>query len=158
MAGLNPRKRARCLIDQKTFDTIWDVLQDPENQALSNAQTRWWIRKMFSLSYPQTTLARSSPSIPTSNLSANPHALDPIVVHDKKPLAIKEHMYQILCSCHAMCGHGGRDRTCAVIREHWAWIPKELVALFVKNCPTCLVKKTGNPDFGVLVESQSTLR
>ncbi|KAI6041753.1 hypothetical protein EDC04DRAFT_1200348 [Pisolithus marmoratus] len=55
-----------------------------------------------------------------------------------------EQLYEVLCYCHGLTQHGGRDKTCAAVREHYSWVPKELVAQFVKGCPTCLMKRAGN--------------
>jgi hypothetical protein len=56
-----------------------------------------------------------------------------------------------------MARHGGRDKTCATLRLHYSWVPKELTAKFVKACPTCTLKRSGNPDllsqFGQAVHS-----
>jgi hypothetical protein len=69
-----------------------------------------------------------------------------VVLHDKRPVAIKEQLYEVLCYCHAVARHGGRDKTCATLRLNYSWVPKELTAKFVKACPTCTLKRSGNPD------------
>lgn len=161
--NMNPRKRARCLIDQKTFDLIWDVLLSPEDLGLAISQTRYWIRRAFSFDHPQTSFSRPHINATYASAYEDKGILQPVVMHDNLPLAVQEYLYQILCACHIECDHGGRDRTCKVVRDNWSWVPKELVALFVRNCPTCLVKRTGlrigevggEKEFvGVLVESQ----
>ena len=70
----------------------------------------------------------------------------PVVVHDGKRVAIREQIYDIVCACHERVGHGGRDKTATEIRKMYTWIPKDLIALFVKNCPTCVWKRTGQTD------------
>lgn len=81
-----------------------------------------------------------------------------VVLHENRPVAIMEQLYELFCYCHVRAGHGGRDKTCAVIREHYSWVPKELTAQFVKACPTCAVKRSGHMhglglDVGVLTHT-----
>ena len=66
-----------------------------------------------------------------------------VVLHEHRPVAIMEQLYELFCYCHVRAGHGGRDKTCAVIRQHYSWVPKELTAQFVKACPTCALKRSG---------------
>jgi len=93
------------------------------------------VRKMFILVYPQTSFNHNAGQTP-----------EPVVLHDKRPVAIKEQLYEVLCYCHAVARHGGRDKTCATLRLNYSWVPKELTAKFVKTCPTCTLKRSGNPD------------
>ncbi|KAA1478181.1 hypothetical protein DENSPDRAFT_760260, partial [Dentipellis sp. KUC8613] len=131
--SLSDRKQGKALIPQAMFEQIWDVLHDPECLA-GSAQFRFWVRKMFVLRFPQTTL----------HAPASDAALTPVVLHDNRPVAIREQLYEVLCYCHALARHGGRDKTCAAIRAHYSWVPKELTAKFVKACPTCTLKRSGN--------------
>ncbi|OBZ74538.1 Nucleolar protein 4 [Grifola frondosa] len=137
ISALHPRKQTKALINQELFDKIWDVLHDPQSQKTGTPQFRWWVRKMFTLSYPGTSF--SPAELETMGLARSL----PVVVHEDRPVALREQLYDILCYCHDLAGHGGRDKTTAVIRTHYAWIPKELIAQFVKMCPTCIFKKTG---------------
>ncbi|KAH0834149.1 hypothetical protein J3R83DRAFT_11453 [Lanmaoa asiatica] len=83
-----------------------------------------------------------------------------VVLHENRPVAIMEQLYELFCYCHVRAGHGGRDKTCAVIRQHYSWVPKELTAQFVKACPTCALKRSGHGgghgavgvDMGALVQ------
>ena len=132
--SLHPRKREKALLSQAMFDMIWDVLHDPLRSRVGSPQFRWWVRKMFVLSHEG---AEGQPD--TEETMA-------VVLHENRPVALKEQIYDVLCYCHERSNHGGRDKTTMVIREHYSWIPKELVAQFVKVCPTCVYKKTGNRD------------
>ncbi|KAI6118450.1 hypothetical protein F5141DRAFT_1000018, partial [Pisolithus sp. B1] len=135
LANLAPRKRTKALITQAMFDQIWEVLWQPDATRIGTPQFRFWVRKMFRLVNNGTNSkgkARKSEDFP------------PVVLHENRPVAILEQMYEVLCYCHGSAQHGGRDKTCAVVREHYSWVPKELVAQFVKVCPTCLLKRTGN--------------
>lgn len=134
-ASLTARKRQKALISQEMFDNIWDVLHDPHGSSLMTSQFRYWVRKMFTLA----TLDNGN-----GNGNEDPDGeLKSVVLHENRPVAVKTQIYDILCYCHRLCDHGGRDRTTAAVRAHFSWIPKELVARFVKVCPKCLNKKAG---------------
>ena len=135
LSSLSERKQPKALISQALFDKILAVLQNGSEDRGSTAQFRFWVRKMFVLVYPQTSFN------PAPGQTA-----EPIVLHDKRPVAIKEQLYEVLCYCHAVARHGGRDKTCATLRLNYSWVPKELTAKFVKACPTCTLKRSGNPD------------
>ncbi|KAH9061962.1 hypothetical protein EDB87DRAFT_1610538 [Lactarius vividus] len=135
LTSLSERKQPKALISQSLFDKIYAVLQNGSEDRASTAQFRFWVRKMFVLAYPQTSFGHNTRQTP-----------EPVVLHDKRPVAIKEQLYEVLCYCHAIARHGGRDKTCATLRLHYSWVPKELTAKFVKACPTCTLKRSGNPD------------
>ncbi|OSD03817.1 hypothetical protein PYCCODRAFT_202735 [Trametes coccinea BRFM310] len=138
--GLDRRKKAKALISQEMFDDILFVLRSPGDQSVRTAQFRWWVRKMFKLEeHIQIPL-----SIPPGH-TAEDHRVD-VVLHDGKEVAVKENIYAILCFHHEHIDHGGRDRTASEIRKHYTWIPKELVAGFIRTCPTCIFKRTGKCD------------
>ena len=151
LSSLSERKQPKALISQALFDKVFAVLQNGSEDRASTAQFRFWVRKMFVLVYPQTSFVSRSG---TSNNNAGPgqsqaggaQSTDPVVLHDKRPVAIREQLYEVLCYCHAVARHGGRDKTCATLRLHYSWVPKELTAKFVKACPTCTLKRSGNPD------------
>lgn len=67
-----------------------------------------------------------------------------LVTHENRPIAIKNQIYDILVSCHGASSHGGRDKTSAHVRRFYSWIPKELIARFVKICPLCNARRTAN--------------
>jgi hypothetical protein len=125
--SLSPVKRKKALITQEMFDSIWDVLMDPSLRVM-DAQFRFWVRKMFTLAtfYP-------SPEDDTAG--------EAVVLHDGRPVAIKEQLYELLCYCHSLTQHGGRDKTCAIVRQHFSWVPKDLIARFVMICPTCTLRR-----------------
>ena len=79
------------MIDQERYDMILQVLKDPRNTAVSTAQFRFWVKKMFQLSPRQA------------------------VCHDRKPVAMREQIYGILVRAHRESHHGGRDKTSALV-------------------------------------------
>lgn len=124
LKNLSSRKQEKALITQAMYDSIHAVLMDPTNTTYGTPQFRFWVRKMFVLAAFQGEYT---------------------VTHEDKPVAAKEQIYQILVHCHGECYHGGRDKTCTQIKQYYSWIPKELVAQFVKACPTCVLKRSNNP-------------
>ena len=142
--SLTPRRRAKALISQSMFDRIWDVLHQPERQG-ETAQFRFWARKMFTLSKThRNTLGAvvNDDEVPQE-----------VLLHDNLLVAVQEQLYDLLCYCHGMTGHGGRDKTCSLIRKHYTWVPKDLVSSFIKACPTCIMKKCGSLDSSTVAQS-----
>jgi hypothetical protein len=92
--NLSPKKRDKALVDQHRYTLILQVLKDPRNTAISTAQFRFWVKKMFQLA-------------PTDTLD--------IVCHDNKPVAMREQIYEILVRAHREAHHGGRDKTSALV-------------------------------------------
>ena len=168
IASLDPRKQAKALISQAMFDSIWLALHKPRDNTIGSPQFRWWVRKMFVLAR-QDEFGALVPFVPDNDaeygsvsfveygeeerrtqeamvMTGAPY-LDaalplPVVLHDGKRVAIREQIYDILCVCHERVRHGGRDKTATEIRRTYTWVPKDLIALFVKNCPTCQCKRS----------------
>ncbi|KAI9498167.1 hypothetical protein BDB00DRAFT_801408 [Zychaea mexicana] len=92
--NLSPKKRDKALVDQQRYQLIQQVLKDPRNTAISTAQFRFWVKKMFQL---------------------QPGTID-LVCHDSKPVAMKEQIYSILVRAHREAHHGGRDKTSALVK------------------------------------------
>lgn len=90
LANLSVKKREKALLTQKMYESVLQVLKDPKDTSQKTAQFRFWVKKMFQL----TTFSG-----------------DRVVCHDHKPVAVKEHIYEVLVHCHAQAGHGGRDKT-----------------------------------------------
>ena len=142
--SLTPRRQPKALISQSMFDRIWDVLRYPERQG-ETAQFRFWARKMFTLS----KIHRNTLGVVVSD----DEPPQEVLLHDNLLVAVQEQIYDILCYCHGLTGHGGRDKTCSLIRKHYTWVPKDLVSSFVKACPTCIMKKCGSLDSSVVAQS-----
>lgn len=142
IASLTPRRKNKALISQDMFDRIWDVLQQP-NSLDETAQFRFWARKMF-------TVDKSYKACGDLHVSE-------ALLHNNLLVAVQEQIYDILCSCHGSTNHGGRDKTCGLIRQHYTWLPKDLVSGFVRACPTCILKKCGQTDPIVALAAQAQL-
>lgn len=91
LQNLSSKKRDKALIDQARYSMILQVLKDPRNTAVSTAQFRFWVKKMFQLTPRQ------------------------VVCHDGKPVAMREQIYGILVRAHREAHHGGRDKTSALV-------------------------------------------
>ncbi|KAI8351022.1 hypothetical protein B0O80DRAFT_530930 [Mortierella sp. GBAus27b] len=116
LMSLSPKKREKALLTNSMYQKILMVLLQPKNTQVSTAQFRFWAKKMFTLSTTET---------------------HHVVCHGGKPVATKECLYDVLVYCHRKSSHGGRDKTSAEVRQHYSWVPKELIARFVKHCPLC---------------------
>ena len=130
LASLSSARRAKALIPQALFDRIWDVLIAVD--CAEKAQFRFWARKMFKL----TTLAKVDPDGELGDPTRQ------VLVHDGLLVAVQEKLYSILCYFHGKM-HSGRDKTRASIRRYYTYVPKDLVAHFVRMCPTCKSKRRG---------------
>ncbi|KAI8099312.1 uncharacterized protein BX664DRAFT_253874 [Halteromyces radiatus] len=119
LQNLSSKKRDKALVDQQRYGLILQVLKDPRNTAISTAQFRFWVKKMF-------------------------HLHGSTVCHDDKPVAMQEQIYPILIRAHREAHHGGRDKTSALVRKRYSWIPKELIARFVRRCPFCISRRNGH--------------
>ncbi|KAI8336141.1 hypothetical protein BC941DRAFT_398061 [Chlamydoabsidia padenii] len=126
LGNLSFKKRDKALIDRQRYNLILQVLQEPKNTSVSTAQFRFWVKKMFQLV-----------SFQTGRL---------VVCHDNKPVAVREQIYTILIWAHRQSHHGGRDKTSALVRQRFSWIPKELIARFVRHCPFCITRRNGQTD------------
>jgi hypothetical protein len=102
--NLSPKKRDKALVDQHRYTLILQVLKDPRNTAISTAQFRFWVKKMFQLA-------------PTDTLD--------IVCHDNKPVAMREQIYEILVRAHREAHHGGRDKTSALVSPSLSSLPPQ---------------------------------
>ncbi|KAG0169912.1 hypothetical protein DFQ28_000908 [Apophysomyces sp. BC1034] len=123
LTNLSSKKRDKALVDQHRYSLILQVLKDPRNTAISTAQFRFWVKKMFQL-------------VQLDGME--------IVCHDNKPVAMREQIYDILVRAHREAHHGGRDKTSALVRRRYSWIPKELIARFVRHCPFCISRRNGS--------------
>ncbi|KAI8644498.1 hypothetical protein BD408DRAFT_413181 [Parasitella parasitica] len=122
LQNLSSKKRDKALVDNHRYSLILQVLKDPRNTAISTAQFRFWVKKMFRLNT-------------TDHME--------FVCHDGKPVATREDIYNILIIAHKEAHHGGRDKTSALVRKRYSWIPKELIARFVRHCPFCISRRNG---------------
>ncbi|KAL1916120.1 uncharacterized protein VTP21DRAFT_6124 [Calcarisporiella thermophila] len=121
--SLSPKKRDKAVLDRETYNQILSVLLEPRSTRVATAQFRFWAKRMFTLVVGG--------------------AGQTLVCHDDKPVAVREDLYEIMSRCHQMASHGGRDKTSALVRRQYSWIPKELIARFVRQCPHCNAKRSG---------------
>ena len=94
LSSLSIKKQTKALLTQQMYDDILTVLLNPNETKTGSAQFRFWAKKMFRLVTTQVA-----------------H----IVIHDNKPVAVKEQLYDVLVQCHGQANHGGRDKTAAQV-------------------------------------------
>ncbi|KAL1915871.1 uncharacterized protein VTP21DRAFT_6259 [Calcarisporiella thermophila] len=117
LESLSPKKRDKAILTRAMYRQVLAVLLNPRNTQMSTAQFRFWAKKMFTLVQDR-------------------------VYHEGKPVAVREQMYEIMVKCHREASHGGRDKTSALVRRQYSWIPKELIARFVRQCPLCNARRS----------------
>jgi hypothetical protein len=92
--SLSVKKQTKALLTQQMYDDVLSVLLHPAETKVGSAQFRFWAKKMFKLISTQVA-----------------H----IVIHENKPVAVKEQLYEVLVQCHGQANHGGRDKTAAQV-------------------------------------------
>jgi hypothetical protein len=148
IASMPPDERASlALIDETMYRDIWAVIHDP---LTAQRNPRYppafldWVRAAF-----------------TAEAVVPPPGT--ILCHNKRPVARRDNIYEILCVSHLKTLHGGSDKTAALIYSAWSYVPVELVHRFVTICPTCnrarlssfggTAEATSNPSAGVHYEN-----
>ncbi|KAA8899105.1 hypothetical protein FN846DRAFT_990769 [Sphaerosporella brunnea] len=121
LSSLSKRKRNKALINQARYDRIHAVLKDPKDITIGSSQFRYWARRMFRLK----VLADGNSQ----------------VLHADKLVAVREDLHDILTVAHIQCQHGGRDKTAAQVKTKYSWVPRALVARFVMDCRSCMIRR-----------------
>jgi len=98
---LSPKKQDKALIPQKRLHNIEMVLRDPKCTTIESAQFRFWAKKMFTLQIDENGEER--------------------VMHENKPVAVREKLYRVLTTAHIQAQHGGRDKTSSQVRKSYSW-------------------------------------
>ncbi|KAM6493208.1 hypothetical protein JOM56_011342 [Amanita muscaria] len=132
LESLNSKRRSKALISQDLFDRIQNVLMRPQ-EGSESAQFRYWVRKMFQ--FGRSSDYGQGVQVPRDS--------DMVLMHDGALVAVQERLYPLLCYFHGISHHAGRDKTYVLIRQHYSWVPKDLVAQFIRFCPTCKSKGRG---------------
>ena len=99
---LSPKKQDKALIPSKRLTNIAAVLRDPKCTTIESAQFRFWAKKMF-------------------RLGLNERNGRECVMHEDKPVAVREKLYRVLTTAHFEAQHGGRDKTSAQVRAGYSW-------------------------------------
>ncbi|KAF8540786.1 hypothetical protein BDD12DRAFT_733835 [Trichophaea hybrida] len=133
---LSPKKQDKALIPQKRLNNIEAVLRDPKCTTIESAQFRFWAKKMFSLQVDENGVER--------------------VMHENKPVAVREKLYRVLTTAHIQAQHGGRDKTSSQVRKSYSWVPKELIARFVRSCPNCRARRCPAQNRGYTSRARTT--
>ncbi|KDQ10411.1 hypothetical protein BOTBODRAFT_496040 [Botryobasidium botryosum FD-172 SS1] len=106
-SGVNRKNREKTLLTQAVYNDILKLLLAPPeiddseidiDPAINSLHFRAWVRKTFNV----------------KQLGG----VD-VVTHNDRAVAVQEQLYDILVHCHAQTNHGGRDRTCAMVNEHY---------------------------------------
>ncbi|GAA6007652.1 uncharacterized protein JCM10292_002842 [Rhodotorula paludigena] len=120
VAALHPIKRNKALMSSHLHNMVLQILQKPEDTKQGDPQLRFWVRQRFTL-----LKATEGDS----------------VLHEEKKVVLRPNLYDTIAVAHEEVKHGGRDKTYAAVKKHWSYVPKEVVTVFVKICPTCNGKR-----------------
>lgn len=101
-------------------ELVLAILLDPQNTKQGDPQLRFWVRQRFNLQ---------------SGTDGN------FVMHEEKKVVLRTALFDVISAAHALSQHGGRDKTYAEVKKLWSYVPKEVVTVFVKMCPTCNGKR-----------------
>ncbi|CAG8673982.1 9734_t:CDS:2, partial [Paraglomus brasilianum] len=110
-------RRKKSLITQEVANMIISVLNNPETTEF-DAQFRHWARRKF-----LTRIIRDNIKLINSK--------------NKKPVCIKEELYDVIGNTHHELQHAGYKKTFEAISDQYSHVPRELVGLFVSVCTTC---------------------
>lgn len=73
------------------------------------------------------------------------------------PVAIQDELYDVLCTAHEAVAHDSFSATYAHLCASHAHVPRKLVAMFVKLCPTCLGARSGNDNLVDLATAEAIM-
>jgi hypothetical protein len=102
LSSLSAKKQAKALLTQQMYDDVLQVLLHPTETKTGSAQFRFWAKKMFKLVSTQVD-----------------SRIEHFAIHENKPVAVKEQLYDVLVQCHKQANHGGRDKTAAQVRSRF---------------------------------------
>ncbi|KAA8899106.1 hypothetical protein FN846DRAFT_921116 [Sphaerosporella brunnea] len=126
--SLTERRRTKALITTAQYKAIQAVLRNPKCTTIETAHFRSWAKSTFVLE--ASANGRSEVVRTRTRLG--------------KPVAVKEDLFFILTTAHIRSRHGGRNKTAEYVNKYHAWVPRGLVARFVKSCPGCPMNR-GKP-------------
>ncbi|CAE6417623.1 unnamed protein product [Rhizoctonia solani] len=151
LSALSLKKRPKALVTQQLYEDIIFNLKCEKDSlpGIGTPQFRFWCRKHFILQTIPRLRLREQADIPHSVIAlpiGNQDIGDPggeveVVTHDGQPVVTRESIYDVLAKCHTLSNHAGRDKTTAIVKQNYSWVPKVLIGDFIKLCPVCCSKK-----------------
>ncbi|CAG8855818.1 3783_t:CDS:1, partial [Gigaspora margarita] len=107
------RYQKKLFITQQVYDQAIHVILNPKTSC-GTAQDRYWMRSTF--------------TIKNIGTEEDPNYY---LYHKDKPVAVKEKLYDILCSTHRTQQHGGQQKLWNELRNQYSFIRQDLVEKFV---------------------------
>ncbi|KAH7341452.1 hypothetical protein B0J17DRAFT_261035 [Rhizoctonia solani] len=151
LSALSWKKRPKALVTQQLYEDIIFNLKCEKDSlpGIGTPQFRFWCRKHFILQTIPRLRLREQADIPHSAIAlpiGNQDGGDPegeveVVTHNGQPVVTRESIYDVLTKCHTLANHAGRDKTTAIVKQNYSWVPKVLIGDFIKLCPVCCSKK-----------------
>ncbi|CAE6425508.1 unnamed protein product [Rhizoctonia solani] len=151
LSALSSKKLPKALITQSLYeDVIFNLRREKDNlPGIGTPQFRFWCRKHFVLKIiprlrlrEQVEIPHSVIALPIGNQDHGDSGEVEVVTHEGQPVVTREIIYDVLSKCHALANHAGRDKTTAIVKQNYSWVPKVLIGDYVKLCPHCCSKKT----------------
>ncbi|KAL1663299.1 hypothetical protein GGF50DRAFT_116176 [Schizophyllum commune] len=146
LAPLSAAQRSKALISRANYNTIVSALDSTDPAVIASlhaseplderAHYIRWAANTFTLAHGPSGL----------------HLLE-----NDRPVAVQDELYGILCDAHDAVDHGSFDATYDHLCAAHARIPKKLVAMFVRLCPTCLGAQSGNDNLVDLAVAEATM-
>ncbi|KAI5887633.1 uncharacterized protein SCHCODRAFT_02692297 [Schizophyllum commune H4-8] len=146
LAPLSAAQRSKALISRANYDTIVAALDSTDPAVIASLRTSEipderahyirWAANTFTLAYGPAGLR---------------------LLENDRPVAVQDELYDILCAAHAAVDHGPFDATYEHLCAAHARIPRKLVAMFVRLCPTCLGAQSGNDNLVDLAVAEATM-
>jgi hypothetical protein len=96
LGGLSEKRRAKALITREMGSQCLAILNAPTDTSISNPKHRHWVKNNFIVE----TIGNAQILVDTKT---------------KKPVALKEDLYQKMCRAHLDIRHGGRNKTYAEV-------------------------------------------
>ncbi|KAL5634632.1 hypothetical protein ACGC1H_002620 [Rhizoctonia solani] len=150
LSALSSKKLPKALITQSLYeDVIFNLRREKDGlPGIGTPQFRFWCRKHFVLKTiprlrlrEQVEIPHSVIALPIGNQEHGDSGEVEVVTHEGQPVVTREIIYDVLSKCHALANHAGRDKTTAVVKQNYSWVPKVLIGDFIKLCPFCCSKK-----------------
>ncbi|ELU41016.1 zf-H2C2 domain-containing protein [Rhizoctonia solani AG-1 IA] len=150
LSALSSKKISKALITQQLYEDIIFNLKCEKNNlpGIGTPQFRFWCRKHFILkTIPRLRMREQAETpglmtiLPIGNQDGGDSDNIEVVTHDGQPVVTRETIYDVLIKCHSLANHAGRDKTTALVKQNYSWVPKVLIGEFIKLCPICRSKK-----------------
>ncbi|KAL1741111.1 hypothetical protein HDZ31DRAFT_67259 [Schizophyllum fasciatum] len=146
LAPLSPAQRSKALISRVNYDLIIASLDSTDPLVVASLDC---LKPLGD----QSLFTRWAAN--TFTLVHAPEGLR--LLENDLPVTIQDDLYDILCAAHDAVAHGTFAATFDHLCASHARIPRKLVAMFVRLCPTCLGAQSGNDNLVDLAVAEAAM-